>query len=143
MRIKIDFIAFSYYMSIAFSSYPEKYQEGSGNIFSGVKNPYLKASDWGWEIDPLGLRYSLNYLYDRYHLPLFIVENGFGADDDALQEEIDDQYRIDYFNSHFKEAYKAIEEDGVDLIGFCTWGPIDIISAGSGEMKKRIWIYLC
>lgn len=83
-----------------------------------LKNPYLKASDWGWEIDPLGLRYSLNYLYDRYHLPLFIVENGFGADDDALQEEIDDQYRIDYFNSHFKEAYKAIEEDGVDLIGF-------------------------
>lgn len=134
---KIDFIAFSYYMSIVFSSHPEKYQEGSGNIFSGVRNPYLEASEWGWEIDPLGLRYSLNYLYDRYHLPLFIVENGFGADDDALQEEIDDQYRIDYFNSHFKEAYKSIEEDGVNLIGFCTWGPIDIISAGSGEMKKR------
>jgi 6-phospho-beta-glucosidase len=133
----VDFVAFSYYMSMAGSAHPEKYPKGEGNIFSGIKNPYLTASDWGWEIDPVGLRYSLNFLYDRYKKPLFIVENGFGAHDTIDADgAIRDDYRIDYLQKHLTEVGKALA-DGVDLMGYCTWGPIDIVSAGSGEMKKR------
>lgn len=140
---KIDFIAFSYYMSITESATPEKYEEGAGNVFNGIKNPYLEASKWGWEIDPLGLRYSLNLLYDRYKLPLFIVENGFGAED-VLTEEgtVEDDYRIKYINDHLVNIYDAIQ-DGVSVIGYCSWGPIDLVSAGTGEMKKRYgYIYV-
>lgn len=133
----IDYIAFSYYMTITVSAHPEQYPKSDGNHFKGIKNPYLKASEWGWEVDPMGLRYSLNVLYDRYHLPLFIVENGLGADDKVNEQgEIDDSYRITYLNDHIKAVCKAIE-DGVDVIGYCSWGPIDLISAGTGEMKKR------
>lgn len=138
----VDYIGFSYYMSTAVSKEESK-DKSSGNLSSGVKNPYLKSSDWGWQIDPKGLRYVLNQLYDRYQKPLFIVENGLGAVD--IVEEgnvINDDYRIDYLRDHLIEARKAIE-DGVDLMGYTSWGPIDLVSAGTGEMKKRYgYIYV-
>ena len=103
-----------------------------------MKNPYVKASDWGWQIDPVGLRYSLNYFYDLYQLPLFIVENGFGAIDQKESDgSVNDQYRIEYLQSHLREMKKAVVEDGVDLMGYTPWGCIDLVSAGTGEMKKR------
>jgi 6-phospho-beta-glucosidase len=103
-----------------------------------VKNPYIKESDWGWAIDPVGLRYALNAFYERYEKPLFIVENGFGAID--VKEEdgsVHDPYRIDYLRSHIQEMEKAINEDGVELWGYTPWGCIDCISFTTGEMKKR------
>ena len=102
-----------------------------------VKNPYLKTSDWGWQIDPLGLRITLNALYDRYQKPLFIVENGLGAKD-VIEEDgtIQDDYRIDYLREHIKAMSDAID-DGVDLMGYTTWGCIDLVSASTGEMSKR------
>ena len=133
----VDYVAFSYYMSMAGSAHPGNYQSGEGNMFSGIKNPYLKASEWGWEVDPVGLRYSLNFLYDRYKKPLFIVENGLGARDVVEADgSIQDDYRIDYLTSHLREVGKAID-DGVDLLGYCSWGPIDLVSAGTGEVSKR------
>ena len=110
---------------------------GSGNLLEGVRNPYLEASEWGWQIDPVGLRYTLNKLYDRYGIPLMIVENGFGASD-VVQEDgqIHDTDRIDYLRAHIAEMEKAIRE-GVPLIGYLLWAPIDIISSSTGEMKKR------
>lgn len=109
----------------------------SGNLLEGVRNPYLEASEWGWQIDPVGLRYTLNKLYDRYGIPLMIVENGFGASD-VVQEDgqIHDTDRIDYLRAHIAEMEKAIRE-GVPLIGYLLWAPIDIISSSTGEMKKR------
>lgn len=133
----LDYIAFSYYMSITMSAHPEEYPESDGNHFKGIKNPFVKASQWGWEVDPLGLRYSLNVLYDRYKLPLFIVENGFGSIDQINDDgEIMDDERISYLNDHLKAVIDAID-DGVEVIGYCSWGPIDLVSAGTGEMKKR------
>ena len=103
-----------------------------------VKNPYLKESEWGWQIDPLGLRVTLNTLYDRYQKPLFIVENGLGAVD-RLEEDgsIIDGYRINYLEEHIKAMIEAVDEDGVDLLGYTPWGCIDLVSASTGEMKKR------
>ena len=103
-----------------------------------IKNQYVKASEWGWQIDPIGLRYSLNWFTDRYKVPLFIVENGFGAYD-TLEEDgsIHDPYRVEYLQHHISEMKKAVEEDGVDLMGYTPWGCIDLVSAGSGEMDKR------
>ncbi|MGL5042274.1 MAG: 6-phospho-beta-glucosidase [Culicoidibacterales bacterium] len=131
-----DFIAFSYYSSrIATAS--KKEQTTEGNVFASVKNPHLEASEWGWQIDPLGLRITLNQLYDRYNKPLFIVENGLGAVDTIEADgSINDPYRIAYLREHIREMGEAIE-DGVELIGYTTWGCIDLISAGTGEMKKR------
>ena len=108
-----------------------------GNVVKSVKNPYLETSDWGWQIDPLGLRITLNYLYDRYQKPLFIVENGLGAID-TLEEDgsIHDPYRIDYLREHIRAMHAALK-DGVDLRGYTPWGCIDLISASTGEMKKR------
>ena len=108
-----------------------------GNLIGGVKNPYLKASDWGWQIDPDGLRYTLNELYARYQVPLMVVENGLGAFD-KLEEgnKVHDSYRIDYLREHIKCMEEAIE-DGVDLIGYTPWGCIDLVSASTGEMGKR------
>ena len=108
-----------------------------GNVVKSVKNPYLKTSDWGWQIDPLGLRITLNALYDRYQKPLFIVENGLGAKD-KIEEDgtIQDDYRIDYLREHIKAMKDAIE-DGVDLMGYTTWGCIDLVAASTGEMSKR------
>ena len=110
----------------------------TGNAFRGVKNPYLQASQWGWAIDPLGLRVTMNDLYDRYQKPLFIVENGLGARDVVEPDgSINDDYRIDYLRAHIEAMRDAIVEDGVELWGYTTWGPIDLISASTGEMSKR------
>ena len=103
-----------------------------------VENPYVKASEWGWPIDPKGLRYSLNWLYERYELPLFIVENGLGAYDKAGADGmIHDTYRIDYLRAHIEAMKECVEQDGVDLLGYTPWGCIDLVSAGTGEMEKR------
>lgn len=109
-----------------------------GNMLGGVKNQYLESSDWGWQIDSEGFRISLNNLYDRYQIPLFCVENGFGAVD-VVEEDgaINDYYRIEYLRRHIAEMKKAVEIDGVDLIGYTPWGCIDLISASTWEMKKR------
>lgn len=132
----VDYIAFSYYMTLTDSAHPEQYEKSAGNVFSGIANPYLKYSPFGWSVDPLGLRYSLNWLYDRYDKPLFIVENGYGDYDEVVDGQIHDDTRIQYLNDHLKEAGNALK-DGVNLLGYCTWGPIDLISAGTGDMEKR------
>ena len=109
-----------------------------------MKNPYLDSSEWGWQIDPLGLRITMNALYDRYQKPLFIVENGLGAVD--IPDEtgyVEDDYRIDYLRQHIKTMKDAVELDGVDLLGYTTWGCIDLVSAGTGGNEKTLWIYLC
>lgn len=134
----VDFIAFSYYASRLTSADPNAGESTGGNVIKSLKNPYLKASEWGWQIDPTGLRITLNALYDRYQKPLFIVENGLGAVD-RIEEDgsIRDDYRIAYLEAHIKEMMKAVEEDGVELIGYTPWGWIDLVSASTGEMKKR------
>ena len=137
-QYKVDYLGFSYYMSRTVSTSPE-HNNASGNLtMGGVKNPYLKESDWGWAIDPKGLRIALNVLYDRYQVPLFIVENGFGAVDvfEGEGTTVQDDYRIQYLQSHIAEMKEAIA-DGVDLIGYTSWGPIDLVSASTAEMKKR------
>jgi 6-phospho-beta-glucosidase len=112
-------------------------KKGEGNLVGGLSNPYLKASDWGWQIDPKGLRYTLNELYDRYQIPLMVVENGLGAFD-KIEEDgtINDSYRIDYLRQHIEQMIGAVE-DGVDLMGYTPWGCIDLVSASTGEMAKR------
>ena len=132
----VDFYSFSYYMSGAATTH-EDAAAASGNVFGGVKNPYLKASDWGWQIDPQGLRWYLEEVYDRYQIPLMIVENGLGAVDEKAEDgKFHDTYRIDYMRDHINEMSKAIY-DGVDLMGYTMWGCIDLVSASTGEMKKR------
>lgn len=132
----VDYISFSYYMSLTVSDEPES-ERAEGNLFGGVKNPYLKASDWGWQIDPIGLRVTLNTMYDRYQKPLFIVENGLGAYDQVEADgSIQDTYRIDYLRQHIAQMKEAIK-DGVDLMGYTSWGPIDLISMSTSEMSKR------
>ncbi len=135
----VDFISFSYYASRCVSADPEiNKQNAKGNaVFSAVKNPYLKASEWGWQIDPLGLRITCNTLYDRYQKPLFIVENGLGANDTVEEDGIHDTYRIDYMREHIKAMDAVINEDGLPLLGCTFWGIIDLISASTGEIKKR------
>lgn len=138
---KVDYIGFSYYMSNVVDS--QKVQEDLSETIEAsnphnVSNPFIKVSDWGWAIDPVGLRYALNAFYERYELPLFIVENGFGAVDvKEADGSVHDQYRIDYLRSHIKEMEKAINEDGVELWGYTPWGCIDCVSFTTGEMKKR------
>ncbi|WP_192457138.1 glycoside hydrolase family 1 protein [Musicola keenii] len=131
----VDFVSFSYYMSLTESTEADA-ERTAGNTVLGVKNPYLPASEWGWQIDPVGLKISLLELYDRYRKPLFIVENGFGARDTVEAGKIHDPYRIDYFRAHFEQMRDAVHL-GVDLMGFTSWGPIDIISAGTSQMSKR------
>lgn len=132
----VDFMTFSYYMSVCVG----REEDGSavdGNIMTGMKNPYLEASDWGWQIDPVGLRYALNIAYDRYHLPLMVVENGLGAIDKIEEDgSIHDDYRIDYMRKHIKQM-KLATEDGVDIMGYTNWGCIDLVSLTTGEMRKR------
>lgn len=130
----VDYIGFSYYMSAVV-----KTEENNKDIsFELVKNPFIQTSDWGWAIDPMGLRYVLNTVYQRYNIPLFIVENGFGAYDKLTEEgKVHDEYRINYLRSHIESMKEAICEDGVDLIGYTPWGIIDIVSFGTGEMEKR------
>ena len=133
----VDFYTCSYYMSNCQTADKTK-EGGKGNILGGVPNPYLKASDWGWQIDPVGLRYSLNEIYDRYQKPLFIDENGLGAKDKIEEDgSIQDDYRIEYLKKHIQAMKDAVDEDGVDLMGYTTWGCIDLISNGTGEMEKR------
>ena len=134
----VDFMSFSYYMSVVAAHDPENYSSGRGNLLGGIMNPHLASSEWGWQIDPVGLRYVLNTVYQRYNLPLFIVENGFGAYDQLTdQGEIHDHYRIDYLKAHIKEMRLAVVEDGVPVIGYTPWGIIDPVSFGTGEMEKR------
>lgn len=134
----VDFIAFSYYASRLTSADPNAGVSTGGNVIKSLKNPHLQASEWGWQIDPLGLRITMNSLYDRYQKPLFIVENGLGAVDQVEEDgSIRDDYRIAYLEAHIKEMMKAVEEDGVELIGYTPWGWIDLVSASTGEMKKR------
>lgn len=131
----VDFISFSYYASGCASADPK--QKEVGNIVDSVPNPYLEKSQWGWLIDPKGLRILLNFLYDRYQKPLFVVENGLGARDEMDSDgEIHDDYRIAYLNDHLVQAREAIL-DGVELMGFTSWGPIDLVANSTGEMSKR------
>ena len=134
----VDFISFSYYMSNCISADPKVAPNQSGNMSFGVKNPYLKASAWGWQIDPKGLRIALNYLYDRYQKPLMVVENGLGAQDEVDENnKIHDTYRIDYLRDHILAMEEAVRIDGVELWGYTSWGCIDLVSASTGEMHKR------
>lgn len=137
----VDYIGFSYYMSTVVKA--DVNNDNLGNVVNGglpnsVENPYIESSDWGWAIDPEGLRYTMNRLYDRYQLPLFIVENGFGAIDQVEADHaIHDQNRIDYLTKHIEALKKAVDYDGVELMGYTPWGIIDLVSFTTGEMKKR------
>lgn len=132
----VDFIGFSYYFSQVESDEP--LMELVGNVAKGGKNPYLEITEWGWQIDPVGLRTALNNLYDRYQKPLFIVENGMGAIDELTEDgKIHDDYRIFYLQQHLSAMKDAVDIDGVDLIGYTMWGCTDLVSAGTGELRKR------
>lgn len=132
----VDFVSISYYSSICVSNTADG-EKTSGNGSENIKNPYLKASEWGWQIDALGLRYVLNQIYDRYQLPIMIVENGLGAVDEVSEDGmIHDEYRIDYMSQHIEQMKEAVY-DGVDLIGYTCWGCTDLVSASTGEVKKR------
>lgn len=134
---KVDFYSFSYYMSSVVTTHKEEIEKTAGNMMFGLKNPYLKASDWGWQIDPVGLRVYLNEIYGRYEVPLMVVENGLGANDVRSEDgKFHDSYRIDYLREHISQMGEAIE-DGVDLIAYTMWGCTDLVSASTGEMKKR------
>lgn len=133
-----DFVAFSYYASRLTSADPNVGEVTAGNVIHSLRTPYLKVSEWGWQIDPIGLRITLNTLYDRYQKPMFIVENGLGANDTVEPDgTINDDYRIEYLEAHINAFMDAVELDGVDLIGYTPWGWMDLVSASSGEMKKR------
>ncbi|WP_139251831.1 6-phospho-beta-glucosidase [Gracilibacillus kekensis] len=140
----VDYIGFSYYSSRTTSTDPDILKNHTaGNVFDSITNPYLEASEWGWTIDPKGFRITANQLNDRYQKPLFVVENGLGAIDQFGQDkEINDEYRIAYLREHIKQMEEALK-DGVEIIGYTSWGPIDIVSASTGEMKKRYgYIYV-
>lgn len=139
LKYTVDFISFSYYVSVCESADPM--EKGEGNLIGGLKNPYLKSSEWGWQIDPVGLRIVLNQYYDRYQKPLFIVENGLGAVDRLVKDEqgqwtVNDNERIEYMRRHLVEVGRALE-DGVDIMGYTAWGCIDLVSASTAEMRKR------
>ena len=132
----VDMFTYSYYMTNNVTTH-ETEDTVQGNFAAGIRNPYLTYSDWGWALDPLGLQYSLEKIYDRYRIPLMVVENGLGAYDTVEEDgSIHDDYRIDYYRPHI-EAMSAACDNGVDLIAYTTWGCIDLVSAGTGEMKKR------
>ena len=134
----VDFISFSYYSSSCVAENEEGLTMTSGNTQTAIKNPYIPSSDWGWQIDPIGLRISLIDLYDRYRKPLFIVENGLGARDQIEEDgSINDDYRIDYLKKHMIQMYHAIKDDGVELMGYTTWAPIDLVSNSTNQMSKR------
>ena len=133
----VDYIGFSYYMSTAVDVTGTTNDTANGNLLGGVKNPFLEVSEWGWQIDPEGLRIALNELYNRYQKPLFIVENGLGAIDKVDENfYVADDYRIDYLRRHIEAMAEAVA-DGVDLMGYTPWGCIDLVSASTGEMSKR------
>ncbi|KGA59403.1 6-phospho-beta-glucosidase [Proteus vulgaris] len=137
LKQTVDFVSFSYYMTGCITADKEEYEMKRGNILSMVPNPYLESSEWGWQIDPKGIRIVLNLLWDRYQKPLFVVENGLGAIDKITSEgEINDDYRIQYINDHLVQIGDAIE-DGIYVMGYTSWGPIDLVSASKAEMSKR------
>lgn len=132
----VDFYTFSYYMSSC-AGFSDSAEAVLGNMGGGLKNPYLKASEWGWQIDPMGLRITLNEIYDRYQIPVMVVENGLGAQDEPkVDGTIEDTYRIEYLRAHIFQMREAVK-DGVDLMGYTPWGCIDLVSASTGEMAKR------
>lgn len=137
----VDFVSFSYYVSSCVTADESKRIHHEGNLLKdGVANPYLEASEWGWQIDPKGLRYVLNEMYDRYQKPLFIVENGLGAKDQLVFEDgeytVHDRYRIEYLSKHLVQVAEAIK-DGVEVLGYTAWGCIDLVSAGTSQLEKR------
>ena len=132
----VDFYSCSYYMSSCISVSPEKGEKSTGNLAANLKNPYLKASEWGWQIDPTGLRYVLNNVYDRYQIPIMIVENGLGARDEVVDGKINDDYRIDYLRAHIAALREAVI-DGVDVIGYLPWSALDLIGLSTGSIEKR------
>ena len=137
-KYPVDFISFSYYSSSCVAKDDAGLKKTAANTNIAIKNPYIPSSDWGWQIDPIGLRISCVDLYDRYRKPLFIVENGLGAKDTVEADgSINDDYRIDYLREHIRQMYKAIEEDGVELMGYTTWAPIDLLSNSTNQMSKR------
>ena len=140
LKNTVDFVSFSYYMSTCATGDPARGERGEGNILGGVVNPTLPASEWGWQIDPTGLRVVLNQYWDRWQKPLFIVENGLGARDELVEVNgeltVEDDYRIDYLRRHLHAVREAIE-DGVNVLGYTTWGCIDVISASTAQMSKR------
>ena len=136
----VDYIGFSYYMTntVDSTAHIDVSKSLDGSSEHSVANPFIKVSDWGWAIDPEGLRYALNQMYERYEKPLFIVENGFGAIDKKEEDgSCHDPYRVDYLRAHIEQMKKAVEIDGVDLMGYTPWGCIDCVSFTTGEMKKR------
>lgn len=141
LKNTVDFISFSYYVSVCATADEEKNIRGEGNLLGGVANPTLKASEWGWQIDPKGLRYMLNQFWDKYRKPLFIVENGLGAKDELIDDgnggkTVNDDYRINYMRDHLIQVSEAIE-DGVEVMGYTCWGCIDLVSASTAELAKR------
>lgn len=134
----VDYIAFSYYMTFAVTADDSKVDNKDDEFARGIDNPYLTRSEWGWQIDPTGLRYALNMLAERYEMPMMIVENGIGLNETPDENgKINDDDRIEYFQKHIEAMKLAVDEDGVVLMGYCPWGCIDLVSAGTGEMKKR------
>lgn len=140
LRHTVDFVSFSYYMSLCESAAPRQEAMVAGNVLPGVENPTLAASQWGWQIDPVGLRVVLNQYWDRWQKPLFIVENGLGAVDRPVEEDgrltVHDDYRIDYLRAHLQQVSQAIA-DGVEVLGYTAWGPIDLVSFSTAQMSKR------
>jgi 6-phospho-beta-glucosidase len=139
LRHTVDFVSFSYYMSLCETADPDA-KVGEGNLMGGVPNPTLPASEWGWQIDPVGLRIVMNQFWDRWRKPLFIVENGLGAKDELIEVDgvptVEDDYRISYLNDHLVQVGEAIA-DGVEVLGYTTWGCIDLVSASTAQMSKR------
>jgi 6-phospho-beta-glucosidase len=136
----VDFVSFSYYMSVCESADPQRRKPGRGNILGGIPNPALEASEWGWQIDPVGLRLVLNQFWDRWQKPLFIVENGLGAKDELVEVDgvktVLDDYRISYLRDHLVQVGEAIQ-DGVEVLGYTAWGCIDLVSASTAQLSKR------
>ncbi|MFV0395063.1 MAG: glycoside hydrolase family 1 protein [Coprobacillaceae bacterium] len=131
-----EFLGFSYYMSQCRTTHTEGITS-KGNIFTGFENPYLNKSEWGWQIDPIGFKYFMHFIYDRYNIPLLVIENGLGATDKVEEDgSIHDDYRINYLREHIASMKEAVEE-GVELMGYTTWGGLDLISASTGQIEKR------
>lgn len=134
----VDYISFSYYASRTQKANTEGFDTNTGNAAGGVVNPHLSRSEWGWMIDPLGFRITINSIWDRYQKPLFIVENGLGARDKVEEDgSIHDPYRIAYLSAHVKAFKEAMEEDGVPILGYTLWSAIDLVSSSEGQMEKR------
>lgn len=147
LKTTVDFVSISYYSSDCATAHPEKADTTRGNIASAVQNPYLTRNDWGYQIDPVGLRYILNQLYDRYQLPIFIVENGVGARDELIPDgkggyTVNDIYRMDFLRQHLLQVREAIA-DGVSVLGYTSWAPIDLVSQSECQLEKRYgYIYV-